>query len=230
MQPAHGAYWLDAVTTLAYVAATTNTARLGISVLVVPYRNPVLTAKMLTTVDLLSGGRLDIGVGCGWSKTEYRALGMGHLFESRGRATDESLDVMRACWTGGEIEHVGEFFSFKHITFEPTPAQKPHPPLWVGGQSGPALRRAARLADMWHPHDVSPEEVANAGGRLDELAGRHVPRSVRVNVPVDDIPSIAGLVDAYLSVGCEHVVVEFRSVPVDVAAACAEKAAAVLFG
>jgi probable F420-dependent oxidoreductase len=230
MAPTHGPFWLDAVTTLAHVAATTTVARLGIGVLVVPYRNPVLAAKMLTTIDLLSEGRLDLGIGTGWSRTEYRALGAIDQFESRGRATDEALEVMRACWRGGEVEHDGEFFSFRHITFQPTPAQKPHPPLWIGGQSGPALRRAARLADVWHPHDLSPEEIRTVGARLDELAGRPVPRSVRIHPTADQIPAIADVVDSYLESGCTHVVIEFRSIPVEATAGCAEKAAAALFG
>jgi probable F420-dependent oxidoreductase len=229
MAPVHGPFWLDAVTCLAHLAATTSVARLGIGVLVVPYRNPVLTAKMLTTIDLLSDGRLDIGIGTGWSRTEYRALGVRHLFEGRGRATDEALEVMRKCWRGGAVEHDGEFFSFEHIAFEPTPAQKPHPPLWIGGQSGPALRRAARLADTWHPHDLSPREVRATGDRLDELAGRAVPRSVRIHVTADDIPALADVVDSYLDAGCRQVVIEFRSVPVETTHECAEKAAAVLF-
>ncbi|OLT16448.1 hypothetical protein BJF78_14345 [Pseudonocardia sp. CNS-139] len=230
MEPVHGAYWLDAVTVLAHMAATTSTARLGVGVLVVPYRNPVLTAKMLASVDVLSDGRLDVGVGTGWIRTEYRALGVGQLFAPRGRVTDEALDLMRTCWRGGEVEHEGEFFTVRHVTFEPVPVQRPHPPLWIGGQSGPALRRAARFADVWHPHDLGPEDVERLGAQLDEAAGRRVPRSVRLHATGEDVPALADLVDHYLAAGCVHVVVEFRSQPVDVVAACAEKAAAVLFG
>lgn len=227
MAPVHGPYWLDPLTCLAHMAATTSYARIGIGVLVVPYRNPVLTAKMLTTIDLLSRGRLDVGIGTGWSRTEYRALGVRDRFEARGRVTDESLDIMEKCWRGGEIEHEGEFFAFQHITVEP--AQSPRPPLWMGGQSGPALRRAARLADMWHPHDIEPEQVREIGDRLDDMAGRTVPRSVRIHLGPEDIPALPERVDAFLDVGCRHVVIEFRSVPVEVTASCAEKAAAVLF-
>ena len=102
--------------------------------------------------------------------------------------------------------------------------------MWMGGQSGPALRRAARLADMWHPHDISPREVGEIGSRLDEMADRKVPRSVRIHLGADDIAGVADQVDAFVAAGCSHVVIEFRSVPPEVTAAYAEKAAAVLFG
>jgi probable F420-dependent oxidoreductase len=228
MAAVHGPYWLDSLTCLAHMAATTSSARLGIGVLVVPYRNPVLTAKMLTTIDLLSGGRLDVGIGTGWSRAEYRALGVCDHFDARGRVTDEALEVMAKCWRGGQVEHDGEFFAFHHVTVEPV--HEPRPPLWFGGQSGPALRRAARLADVWHPHDIGPHEVREIGARLDEMAGRKVPRSVRIHLGADDIPGVADQVDAFVDAGCSHVVIEFRSVPVEVTAAYAEKAAEVLFG
>ncbi|HXA63293.1 MAG TPA: LLM class flavin-dependent oxidoreductase, partial [Streptosporangiaceae bacterium] len=168
-------------------------------------------------------------IGTGWSRVEYRALGVEHLYEPRGRATNEALDVMLTCWRGGEVDHDGEFYSFRHVTLDPTPTQLPHPPLWVGGHSEPALRRAARLADIWHPHDLSPADLAATGARLDEMAGREVPRSVRLHVTEDDVPGLADTVDAYLAVGCVRIVLDFRSQPCDVVTRLGEKAAALLF-
>ncbi|MFD9670069.1 TIGR03619 family F420-dependent LLM class oxidoreductase [Rhodococcus sp. NPDC059968] len=228
MDGVYSDYWLEALTALTWMAATTSRVRLGTGVLVVPHRNPVLAAKMITTIDVLSNGRVDLGVGTGWSKIEYRALGAENLFEARGRATDEALDVMKSCWGGGEVAHDGEFFSFRHVVLEPVPHQRPHPPLWIGGHSGPALRRAARIADVWHPHDLAPSELTTIGNKLDDLAERAVPRSVRLHVTEDDMPAITDLVDSYLDIGCVRVVLEFRSQPCDVVARLSERAAELL--
>ncbi len=228
MHGVYGDYWLDVLTALTWIAARTKRIRLGTGVLVVPYRNPVLAAKIATTIDVLSGGRLDIGVGTGWSRVEFRALGVEDLYEPRGRLTNEALDAMRACWRGGDVEFSGEFFAFRHINFAPAPRQQPHPPLWVGGHSAPALRRAARFADTWHPHDISPAEVQRIGDRLDDMAGHLVGRSVRIQVGEGDIPGLADLVDSYHQARCTHVVLDFRSQPCDVVARLAEGAAAAL--
>jgi probable F420-dependent oxidoreductase len=228
MRGVYGDYWLDALTALTWIAATTKHVRLGTGVLVVPHRSPVLAAKMAATLDILSGGRLDLGVGTGWSRVEFRALGMEQLYEPRGRVTNEALEVMRACWSGGQVDFSGDFFAFRHISFEPTSWQKPHPPLWVGGHSGPALRRAARFADMWHPHDISPAELARIGDRLDEMAGRLVPRSVRIHVSEADLPGLADMVDAYREAACTQVVLDFRSQPCDLVTRLAERTAELL--
>jgi probable F420-dependent oxidoreductase len=225
----YGSYWLDPLVALTWVAARTSTIRLGTGVLVLPHRDPVLTAKMVATVDVFSGGRVDLGIGAGWSRVEFRALGMAHRYDARGRVTDESIEVMRRCWAGGSVEYDGEFFSFRHIEFEPVPLQA-RLPIWVGGNSGPALRRAARYADVWHPHDLSPEEIADKGNQLDELAGRRVPRTARIAVGPQDLMSLPDTVDAYLAVGCTQVVLDFRSLASDTVARLAEQAARLLFG
>ena len=230
MAGVYGAYWLEALTALTWIAARTSTVRVGTGILVVPHRDPVLVAKMVATLDVLSGGRIDLGVGTGWSRVEFRALGMADRYEPRGRVTNEALEVICKCWAGGEISHDGEFFSFRHIDFEPVPVQRPRIPIWVGGDSGPALRRAARFADTWHPHDISPDELRAKGEKLDELAGRAVPRSVRLAITAEQIDGLPDVVDSYLEVGCRSVVIDFRSQPADVVSQLAEKAAARLFG
>lgn len=228
MDGVYGSYWLEALTTLTWLAAATSQIRLGTGVLVVPMRNPVLTAKMISTLDQLSGGRVCLGVGTGWSRTEYRALGVESLFASRGAVTNEALDVMAACWAGGEIAAEGPYFPFSHIGFAPTPSQLPGPPVWVGGHSPAALRRAANYADVWHPHDLEPAELAGLGQRLDDLAGRPVRRSVRIAVQAHLLDSIQDRVAAYAAAGCEEVVLDFRSQPCDTVLRGAARAAEVL--
>ena len=225
----YGSHWLEAVTALTWIAATTRTIRVGTGVLVVPYRDPLLTAKMLSTLDILSAGRLDVGIGTGWSKTEYRALGVGDLFEPRGAVTNEALEVMLACWAGGEIEHDGTYFAIKHVRVQPLPAQSPHPPIWVGGTSRPALRRAAAFGDVWHPNDISPRELRETGERLDQLAGRPMPRSIRLDTSDEQLDRIDELVDEYLAAGAIRVVIEFRGRDLEQTRTRAEKAARLLF-
>ena len=145
---------------LAFVAAKTTRLRLVTSVMVVPHRPAVLAAKMLATIDVLSGGRLTLGIGAGWLREEFEALGVPD-FAARGKVTDEYLLAFKALWTQEEPRFEGEHVRFAGISFEPKPAQRPHPPIWVGGESAPALRRAARLGGGWypigpyptHPHD-----------------------------------------------------------------------------
>ncbi|WP_300606347.1 TIGR03619 family F420-dependent LLM class oxidoreductase [Trebonia sp.] len=209
MRPVYESYWLEALTTLTWIAARTSTIRVGTGILVVPHRHPVLAAKMLATLDVLSDGRLDVGVGAGWSRVEFRGLGVEHLYDDRGKATAEALDVILACWRGGEISHEGAYYSFRHIESDPVPRQRPHPPIWVGGHSRSAMRRAARFADVWHPADLTPQEVSDHGTELDELAGRPIRRSVRIHVNGEQLGSVADLVDAYAAAGCAEVVLEF---------------------
>lgn len=181
-EPVYGPTWAEALTSLAFAAACTSQVRLGVGVLVVPYRQPVYTAKVLATIDQLSGGRLLVGIGVGWSRSEFRALGVGDHYEERGAYTDEALAVMQRCWQGGWFGFAGRWTQFREIEFSPVPVQRPHPPLWIGGMSRPALRRAARFGDAWHPTGIPPEKVARLGDELDQLAGRAVPRTVRIRV------------------------------------------------
>ena len=140
----------DQLTTAAFVAACTARIRLVLAVMVVPYRPAVLAAKMLATIDGLSGGRLTVGIGAGWLAAEFAAVAVTP-FAARGRVTDEYIAAFRTLWTEDAPRRAGEWARFDGILFEPKPVQKPHPPIWVGGESGPALRRAARLGDAWYP-------------------------------------------------------------------------------
>lgn len=140
----------DALATLAFVAGFTSRIRLLTSVLVVPYRPAVLTAKLLTTVDVLSSGRAVAGVGAGWMKEEFAALGTPP-FEARGAVTDEYLAAWKALWTQDRPEIAGSHVAFRDVVFRPPNLSRPHPPIWVGGESAPALRRVARFGDAWYP-------------------------------------------------------------------------------
>ena len=141
---------LETFSILGVVAGATERLRLVTSVLVLPYRNPVLTAKMAASLDVLSGGRVTLGVGVGWLKEEFEALDSPN-FERRGAVTDEWIAIFKQLWSQSPASFSGQFYRYADIRSEPFPLQKPHPPLWVGGHSRAALRRTARHGDGWHP-------------------------------------------------------------------------------
>ncbi len=171
----------EQLTAVAFIAGKTSRLRLVTSVTVVPHRPAVLQAKMLATIDVLSKGRLTFGIGAGWMKEEFEALGVPP-FSERGTVTDEYLMACRELWTKDDPRFEGKFVKFANVLFEPKPVQKPHPPIWVGGESGPALRRTARLGDGWYPIGTNPQHRLDsmkrfqAGverlGRLTREAGR----------------------------------------------------------
>ena len=150
--------YLEALSLLAFLAGATKTIRLGPSVLVLPYRNPVLTAKMLATMDAISGGRLVVGVGAGWMAEEFAVLG-SPPYERRGAVADEWIRIFKTLWTEERASFEGRFYRFPEVGCFPKPVQKPHPPIWVGGNSRPAIRRAARLGDGWHAVRVPAGEL-----------------------------------------------------------------------
>ncbi len=173
---------LEALTALSFVAGATSRVRLGISVLVLPFRNPVLNAKMVTTLDVLSGGRVIYGVGVGWMPEEFEA--MGASYEHRGALTDEHIEMFKALCTQDVPEYRGRHLSTEGNTFYPKPAQKPHPPIWIGGNTGLALRRSARLGDGWHGIRQTPEELSEKRDTLRRLCqeyGRD-PESVQITL------------------------------------------------
>jgi probable F420-dependent oxidoreductase len=154
----------EPLTTLAFLAGATRRIRLGVSVYVVPYRNPVVTAKIVATLDALSGGRAMLGVGVGWLREEFAALGQDA--RHRGRVTDEYLEVCRRLWRDEVASFEGRHYRLPPVRTGPKPAQRPWPPLWVGGNSDAALERALGLGDGWHLIDLAPEEVEERVGAL----------------------------------------------------------------
>jgi probable F420-dependent oxidoreductase len=151
---------LEQLSMLAFLAGVTERIRLLTAVMVVPYRNPVTTARMLATADHLSEGRLTVGCGVGWMKEEFEALGTAP-FAERGRVTDEYIRIFKEIWTSETPEFQGDYNSFADISALPHPVQSPHPPLWIGGESGPALRRAVQLGDGWFPIGNNPRHPLN---------------------------------------------------------------------
>ena len=165
---------LEQLSLMAFVAAATEKMRIVSSVMIVPHRNPILVAKSIATTDILSEGRVTVGVGVGWMAEEFAALAAPD-FKRRGAVTDEYIRIWKKLWTGEAVSHDGEFYSFKELYCQPTPVQDPHPPIWIGGHSNPALRRVAKLADGWHPvgataaSPLPPSEMAKKLTFLREL-------------------------------------------------------------
>jgi probable F420-dependent oxidoreductase len=150
---------------MAWIAAKTSRIRLVAAVLVVPHRPAVLAAKMLATLDVLSGGRLVVGIGAGWLKTEFDAV-VTTPFAERGKVTDEYIDAFRVLWTEASPRFAGKFVTFDGIVLEPKPVQKPHPPIWVGGEGPAALRRAARVGQAWYPIGSNNQHLLDTLPRL----------------------------------------------------------------
>ena len=147
--------YLEQLAALSFVAGQTSTLRLLTAVMVLPHRSPVLTAKILATIDVLSKGRLIVGCGVGWMREEFEAIG-APPFDERGAVGDEYIRAFKELWTSDNPSFEGKYCRFSDITFLPKPVQKPHPPIWIGGESPPALRRAARLGDAWYPIGTNP--------------------------------------------------------------------------
>jgi probable F420-dependent oxidoreductase len=159
----------EPVTTLAWLAGATSRVRLGISAYVMPYRNPVVTAKQVATLDRLSGGRVILGIGVGWLAEEFAALDVP--FAGRGQRTEDYVAVCKALWAGGDAEFDGETYALPAVRTGPTPAQQPHPPLWLAGNSLRAIARAVRIGDGWHGIDLSPDELRPLASAAHDRAG-----------------------------------------------------------
>lgn len=142
-------HFYDPLVCLSWLAANTSTLELGTTVLILPYRNPLLVARMGANIDQLSGGRFILGVGAGWAKGEFQALGVP--FDQRGAMSNEYLAAIKALWTSDLASYNGRFMSFESVNTAPRPVREPHPPIWVGGSSDAAIRRAVRFGNAWHP-------------------------------------------------------------------------------
>ena len=226
--------WPEQITTLAYLAGITDRIKLVTSVMIIPYRNPILTAKMLSTLDMLSKGRLILGAGVGWMEEEFELLNT-EPFAERGAVTNEYLRAFVELWTSDNPTFEGKYVNFSDITFLPKPVQKPHPPIWIGGQSKPAIRRAAQIGNAWHPvgaipaAPLEPEELAENLALLHdyaEKAGRDPSQlQVSVKAPLYDSNNSDGSrrrftgspdevrqdVQTYADVGVTHLIFDFRT-------------------
>lgn len=164
--------YYEPISTLAFLAGKTERLRLGTSVLILSYRNPVTTAKMLASIDALSQGRIFLGVGTGWWEDEYKALGIPGHFAERGARTDEYLRIYKTLWREESPEFKGQFHSFGNIEFSPKPHRPEGIPIWVGGHTHRALRRTVELGDVWHPIGLRPPanlDPAELGKLVEQL-------------------------------------------------------------
>jgi probable F420-dependent oxidoreductase len=159
----------EPLSVLNFLAGCTERIRLGTHVLIIPYRQPVLTAKVLATLDVLSGGRLILGAGVGWMEEEFEALG-APAYADRGSVTTEYLWLFKVLWTEEHPEFNGEHIQVADLGFYPKPLQKPHPPIWIGGHSGPALRRVAEVGDGWMPIGLRPPPLLDLAGMEAKVA------------------------------------------------------------
>ena len=160
------AAWLEQLATTAYIAALTTKLRFVLSVMVVPHRPAVLTAKMLSTIDFLSRGRLTLGIGVGWCREEFEAIAAAP-FDDRGHVTDEWMAACQELWTAEEPKFSGKYIEFDDVVFTPKPVQNPIP-IWVGGESAPALRRTARYAHCWYPVGTNPKHPMKTAGLFEK--------------------------------------------------------------
>jgi probable F420-dependent oxidoreductase len=161
-------YCLDPLDTLTFAAAHTSKIKLGTSVLDMPYYNPILLARRLSTIDVLSKGRLNVGLGLGWSPDEMEAAGAD--MKLRGGRADEFIQVLKTIWTTDPAEYHGKFFSLPKSHIGPKPVQKPYPPLFIAAFAPPALKRVATMADGWNPTGVSLEAMAQMFGAIKQMA------------------------------------------------------------
>ena len=222
--------------TLSYLSATTRKVLLGTSVLVLPYHNPVELAKYTATLDQMSGGRVTLGVGVGAMTEEFEALGIP--MSERASLTNESIRVMRELWSNPAPSFHSRRWDFDDLRFSPKPVQSPHIPIWVGGASAGALRRAARLGNGWHPSGVSPEQYRELKGQISGLAAQagRDPGSLtwsarveveatpgpssdraanRARIPGHDLEQTALSIAAYRDAGVEHLVLALNTGDVD---------------
>jgi probable F420-dependent oxidoreductase len=223
--PSMGATWYEPATTLAFVAGVTQRLRLLTHVIILPYHSPFDIAKQYATLDRLSGGRVILGVGAGHLRREFVVLGAN--FDERGAVTDEYIRIIDALWMQEEASFQGDRYQFEEFYLAPRPVQQPRPPIWVGGNSRRAARRAAELADGWLPWDVTPDDVRDRLDYVRRLGLRAKP--LDVVVPCGPVEITAQAVDggrarftgsreqviedirAYQNAGVTGMTVSFRS-------------------
>src|SRR5215831_5439058 len=196
--------WLDAFTVLALLIPVTQKVRLGTSVTIVPYRHPLEMARVVATLDVVSGGRVIFGAGIGWMEEEFRLLGIP--FAERATRTREYIAVMKEVWSKDTPRFNGKFVQVdRDLHFAPKPLQKPHPPIWVGGESLPALKRVVEFGDGWHIGPIALEEVKPQFARLRELmaaAGRDFSQ-LEITSMVDNRALSPADIRAYRDVGVQ---------------------------
>lgn len=215
---------LEPISLLTHLGAVTHRVSIGTSVVILPYRNPIVLAKAIATADVLSQGRVIFGAAVGWMEGEFQALNAP--FADRGRVSNEYLSLLKELWTNPTPAFQGEYFQFSDVTFSPLPVQQPHPPIWIGGRSRRGVRRAVEYGDFWHPSQMAPKELAENAAYLRRHAasvGREIPPklscrgTLNFSAPsnLGDRPPLHGTTEdiiddvrAYAEAGVEHIIME----------------------
>jgi len=213
-----GQTWYEPFVVLAYAAAVTSRIRLLTDVVIVPYRSPFQLAKISASLDQLSGGRLILGLGVGYLEEEFSILKAP--FADRGAVTDDSIEVLKRCWTEEWVDVSTPYFQAKDVSISPQPMQQPRPPIWIGGNSWRALRRAVELADGWSPYSGSPDHFREARARARDYGltddrpfdiSMSLPRGIHKPDGSLDIDSILRQADDYFDAGVTSLRVGFRA-------------------
>lgn len=220
---------LDPAVALAHVAAHTRTLRLGTGIVILPQRNPLVLAKELASVDVVSGGRLVFGLGAGYLKAEFDALG-AH-FADRGARTSEAIEVIRTLWTQEKPSFRGRFWSFDGVMARPLPVQRPHPPIVVGGHSPPAFRRAVAQGDGWYGFALDPDAARRCIEGLERAKGEVERPAERGPLEIGLTPAVPldrDTLQRYEDLGVERLVPILRGRDADAQVAFVEETAAAL--
>ncbi len=175
-------HFYDPFVLLSAIAAKTSKIKIGTSLIILPYRNPVVVANMVSSLDVLSKGRVIFGVATGWLKEEFDILGVP--FKKRGKRTNEYIEVIKELWENDSPEYQGEYFQFSDFKFDPKPYQKPHLPIWVGGNSEYAMQRAVKYGEGWQPTWVTPDEMDKLTDQMNDFVDADFVYSVRNRVTI----------------------------------------------
>ena len=198
-------HFADPYIALAQASGATSTIKLGTGITLVPERNPLVLAKQVATLDLLSGGRFLFGVGAGWNREETEMLGGD--FDHRWTQVREAVLAMKELWTKEEAEFHGRYYDFPPVYCYPKPAQKPHPPVILGGMARNVLRRIVAWGDGWLPNRITPERLREARAQLDALAGEAGRDPTSLTITVSGQPADRDLIETYIEAGADGVVV-----------------------
>ena len=215
---------LEPLSLLTHLGAVTSKVSIGTSVVILPYRNPVILAKTIATADVLSRGRVIFGAAVGWMEGEFEALNAP--FANRGQVSNEYLRLLKELWTNPTPNFQGEYFQISEVTVSPMPVQQPHPPVWIGGRSRRGVRRAVEFGDYWHPSQMGPQELAKNADymrRYSESVGRQTPPGLSFRATLnftgvsngDQRPPLHGTTEdiiadlqQYAEAGVDHAVME----------------------
>jgi probable F420-dependent oxidoreductase len=206
--------FVDLGVTMAFAAANTRTIRFGTGIIILPLRNPVVLAKQLASVDVVSNGRLIFGIGIGNLEFEFNAVGMP--FDHKGKRAEEMIGAMKALWTMDRAEYRGRFFSFAGVRAEPRPVQKPHPPIVFGGKTTHAFSRTARLGDGWFGYGLDLEATAGCIGGIREACGKYGRPLEEIEVSITPKAELdRDLAERYADLGVRRLIIAPRARTVD---------------